>query len=46
MFSRELVRLMNLTDIMMINQEFPFSTRGDKAKDKQYTLFNLCMSWF
>lgn len=35
--SKELVEIMNSVDVMMINQEFPFSTRGTKMDDKQYT---------
>lgn len=35
--SKDLVDIMNSVDVMMINQEFPFSTRGTKMEDKQYT---------
>lgn len=35
--SKELVDIMNSVDVMMINQEFPFSNRGTKMEDKQYT---------
>lgn len=28
---------LNDADILMVNHEFPFSTRGEQAKDKQYT---------
>ncbi|HEX3021655.1 MAG TPA: CapA family protein [Lachnospiraceae bacterium] len=35
--SDKLLEEMNGADIMMINQEFPFSTRGTQMQDKQYT---------
>ena len=34
---QELLNLLNGADITMINNEFPFSTRGTQAEDKQYT---------
>lgn len=35
--SEELISEMKHADIMMFNQEFPFSNQGDKMEDKQYT---------
>lgn len=35
--SEELLNLFQSADIRMVNQEFPFSTRGEPMKDKQYT---------
>jgi poly-gamma-glutamate synthesis protein (capsule biosynthesis protein) len=35
--SDKLLEEMNGADIMMINEEFPFSTRGTQMQDKQYT---------
>ncbi|MCR5468969.1 MAG: CapA family protein [Lachnospiraceae bacterium] len=35
--SNDLQNLMNSADICMVNEEFPFSTRGVKAEDKQFT---------
>lgn len=37
MLDQELLNLLNGADITMINNEFPFSTRGTQAEDKQYT---------
>lgn len=37
LISEELRHTMNEADITMINNEFCFSTRGEKAADKQYT---------
>ncbi len=36
-FSAELQELFRNADIAMVNQEFPFSLRGEPMKDKQYT---------
>ncbi len=36
-FSRELVDEMNAADIMMVNNEFAYSTRGSKTPDKSFT---------
>ena len=35
--SEAFIQEMNTADITMVNQEFPFSLRGSKAADKQYT---------
>lgn len=35
--SQDLLQLMNTADITMVNLEFPFSLRGTKMEDKQYT---------
>lgn len=35
--SEELLKEMNDADITMVNEEFPFSTRGVPMEDKQYT---------
>ena len=35
--SPELLGVLNDADITMVNNEFPYSTRGEQAKDKQYT---------
>ncbi|ROR29353.1 poly-gamma-glutamate synthesis protein (capsule biosynthesis protein) [Mobilisporobacter senegalensis] len=35
--SKDLADIMLTADIMMVNQEFPFSSRGTQAEDKQYT---------
>lgn len=35
--SEELLAEMNAADITMVNEEFPFSTRGIPMEDKQYT---------
>lgn len=35
--SDELLSTMQQADITMVNEEFPFSTRGTQAEDKQYT---------
>jgi poly-gamma-glutamate synthesis protein (capsule biosynthesis protein) len=35
--SSDLVKEMNDADIMMLNNEFPYSTRGKKTPDKSYT---------
>ena len=37
MFSEELLFSMTDADLFMINEEFPFSTRGEAAEDKQFT---------
>ena len=37
MFSEELLSSMTDADLFMINEEFPFSTRGEAAEDKQFT---------
>lgn len=37
MMSQEYVDIMNNADFAMVNQEFPFSTRGEAMEDKQYT---------
>lgn len=36
-FSHELLEEMNSADIMMLNNEFAYSTRGTKASDKSFT---------
>jgi Putative enzyme of poly-gamma-glutamate biosynthesis (capsule formation) len=36
-FSKDLLKEMRSADIMMLNNEFSYSTRGTKAQDKQYT---------
>ena len=35
--SQEVLEQLEEADLTMINQEFPFSTRGEAMKDKQYT---------
>lgn len=35
--SPDLLNLMQNADICMVNEEFPFSTRGEQAPDKQFT---------
>lgn len=35
--SERLHNEMNQADILMVNQEFPFGTTGEKAEDKEYT---------
>ena len=35
--SEELLREMQNADLTMVNEEFPFSTRGTQAQDKQFT---------
>lgn len=35
--SESLHNEMNQADILMVNQEFPFGTTGEKAEDKEYT---------
>lgn len=35
--SKKLVKYLNSSDLFVANQEFPFSTRGTKAKNKKYT---------
>jgi len=35
--SDDLKSIMTSADICMVNEEFPYSTRGTKAEDKQYT---------
>ena len=37
MFSEELLSAMTDADLFMVNEEFPFSTRGEAAEDKQFT---------
>ena len=37
MFSEELLSAMTDADLFMVNEEFPFSTRGEAAADKQFT---------
>lgn len=36
-FSENLIEELNSADITMVNNEFPFSTRGKKIEDKAYT---------
>ncbi len=36
-FSEDLLQLMNDTDVMMVNNEFTYSTRGEALKGKAYT---------
>ena len=38
--SDELLAYMTGSDLFMLNEEFPFSTRGEAAADKQYTFRN------
>lgn len=35
--SKELLDIMTSSDVLMVNQEFPFSSRGARADDKQFT---------
>lgn len=35
--SEELAKTMRNADILMVNEEFPFSTRGEPAPDKEFT---------
>lgn len=35
--SEDMLDIMNQADITMVNEEFPFSSRGTKMEDKQYT---------
>lgn len=35
--SKDLIEELNAADITMVNEEFPFSTRGTQMPDKQYT---------
>ncbi len=35
--SQNMIDTLNQSDILMINNEFPYSTRGTQAPDKQYT---------
>ncbi|MFV0466520.1 MAG: CapA family protein [Lachnospiraceae bacterium] len=35
--SEEILSRLQTADIVMVNQEFPFGTKGEKAPDKQYT---------
>lgn len=37
MVSEELLSAMTGADLFMVNEEFPFSTRGEAAEDKQFT---------
>ena len=37
MFSEELLSAITDADLFMVNEEFPFSTRGEAAEDKQFT---------